>query len=124
MMNLKEAKQVLKNNGYYIVDNTLNESLDMNEVVGLIDDLEKQDAIITSEMVDVKVAELYMTDSQFDALTVFEEMKELSKYKKRWYVTKGLGVEDLKHLTADAKQKIMPLIKNPHIPVWKVTIEF
>lgn len=123
MMNLKEAKQVLKNNGYYIVDNTLNESLDMNEVVGLIDDLEKQDAIITSEMVDVKVAELYMTRSQYDAITVFEEIKQLSKCKKRWYITKGIGEDDLKHLTTDAKRKVMPLIDSP-IPVWKLTIEF
>ena len=31
-MDLKEAKQVLKNNGYTIIDNTLNESLNMNQV--------------------------------------------------------------------------------------------
>lgn len=121
-MDLKEARQVLKNNGYSIVDNTLNERLNMNEVVGLIDDLEKQDAIITYEMVDVKEAELYMTRSQYTALPVFNEITQLSNCKKRWYVTKGLGEDDLKHLTVDAKRKIMALIDK--IPIWKLTIEF
>ena len=81
-MELKEAKQVLKNNGYTIIDNTLNESLNMNQVEDLLNDLEKQNAILTYEMVDDKAAEMYVTRSQYDALPVFEEVQQLSKSKK------------------------------------------
>ena len=77
-MNLKEAKQVLKNNGYSIIDNTLNERLNMNQVDGMLNELEKQNAILTYEMVDVKEAELFLTRSQYTALPVFDEIQQLS----------------------------------------------
>ena len=122
-MNLKEAKQVLKNNGYSIIDNTLNERLNMNQVDGMLNELEKQNAILTYEMVDVKEAELFLTRSQYTALPVFDEIQQLSNCKKRWYVTKGIGENDLKYLTVNTKRKIMPLIDN-NVSIWKLTIEF
>ena len=87
-MELKEAKQVLKNNGYTIIDNTLNESLNMNQVEDFLNDLEKQNAILTYEMND-KVAEMYVTRSQYDALPVFEEVQQLSKSKKKIVCNEG-----------------------------------
>ena len=122
-MDFKEAKQVLKNNGYTIIDNTLNESLNMNQVEDLLNDLEKQNAILTYEMVDDKVAEMYVTRSQYDALPVFEEVQQLSKSKKRLYVTKGIGEDDLNYLPANAKRKIMSLIDN-NVFICKLTFEF
>lgn len=122
-MELKEAKQVLKNNGYTIIDNILNESLNMNQVEDLLNDLEKQNAILAYEMVDDKVAEMYVTRSQYDALPVFEEVQQLSKSKKRLYVTKGIGEDDLNYLPANAKRKIMSLIDN-NVFICKLTFEF
>lgn len=122
-MDFKEAKQVLKNNGYTIIDNTLNESLNMNQVEDLLNDLEKQNAILTYEMVDDKVAEMYVTRSQYDALPVFEEVQQLSKSKKRLYVTKGIGEDDLNYLSVNAKRKIMSLIDN-NVFICKLTFEF
>lgn len=122
-MDFKEAKQVLKNNGYTIIDNTLNESLNMNQVEDLLKDLEKQNAILTYEMVDDKAVEMYVTRSQYDALPVFEEVQQLSKSKKRLYVTKGIGEDDLNYLPANAKRKIMSLIDN-NVFICKLTFEF
>ena len=122
-MDLKEAEQVLKNNGYTIIDNILNESLNMNQVEDLLNDLEKQNAILTYEMVDDKAAEMYVTRSQYDALPVFEEVQQLSKSKKRLYVTKGIGEDDLNYLPVNAKCKIMSLIDN-NVFICKLTFVF
>lgn len=122
-MELKEAKQYLNSKGYILVENTLNERLNMNQVVGMIDDLEKQHAIILYDMVDPKVAELYVTRSQYDAITVFEEFQELSKLKKKWEVIKGLGDEDLSSLDVNSKKLIKGYI-DKNLPVWKIRIYF
>ena len=60
----------------------MNESLNMNQVEDLLNDLEKQNAILTYE-IDDKAAEMYVTRSQYDALPVFEEVQQLSKSKKK-----------------------------------------
>lgn len=122
-MELKEAKQYLNSKGYILVENTLNERLNMNQVVGMIDDLKKQNAIILYDMVDPKVAELYVTRSQYDAITVFEEFQELSKLKKKWEVIKGLGDEDLSSLDVNSKKLIKGYI-DKNLPVWKIRIYF
>ena len=122
-MILKEAKQYLNSKGYILVENTLNERLNMNQVVGMIDDLEKQHAIILYDMIDPKVAELYVTRSQYDAITVFEEFQELSKLKKKWEVIKGLGDEDLSSLDVNSKKFIKGYI-DKNLPVWKIRIYF
>lgn len=122
-MELKEAKQYLNSKGYILVENTLNERLNMNQVVGMIDDLEKQHAIILYDMIDPKVAELYVTRSQYDAITVFEEFQELSKLKKKWEVIKGLGDEDLSSLDVNSKKLIKGYI-DKNLPVWKIRIYF
>lgn len=122
-MKLKEAKQYLNSKGYILVENTLNERLNMNQVVGIIDDLEKQHAIILYDMIDPKVAELYLTRSQYDAITVFEEFQELSKLKKKWEVIKGLGDEDLSTLDVNDKKLIKGYI-DKNLPVWKIRIYF
>lgn len=122
-MELKEAKQYLNSKGYILVENTLNERLNMNQVVGIIDDLEKQHAIILYDMIDPKVAELYVTRSQYDAITVFEEFQELSKLKKKWEVIKGLGDEDLSSLDVNSKKLIKGYI-DKNLPVWKIRIYF
>lgn len=122
-MELKEAKQYLNSKGYILVENTLNERLNMNQVVGMIDDLEKQHAIILYDMIDPKVAELYVTRSQYDAITVFEEFQELSKLKKKWEVIKGLGDEDLRLLDVNGKKLIKGYI-DKNLPVWKIRIYF
>lgn len=122
-MILKEAKQYLNSKGYILVENTLNERLNMNQVVGMIDDLEKQHAIILYDMIDPKVAELYVTRSQYDAITVFEEFQELSKLKKKWEVIKGLGDEDLSSLDVNSKKLIKGYI-DKNLPVWKIRIYF
>lgn len=122
-MELKEAKQYLNSKGYILVENTLNERLNMNQVVGMIDDLEKQHAIILYDMIDPKVAELYVTRSQYDAITVFEEFQELSKLKKKWEVIKGLGDEDLISLDVNSKKLIKGYIEK-NLPVWKIRIYF
>ena len=95
----------------------------MNQVVGIIDDLEKQHAIILYDMIDPKVAELYLTRSQYDAITVFEEFQELSKLKKKWEVIKGLGDEDLSTLDVNDKKLIKGYI-DKNLPVWKIRIYF
>ena len=122
-MELKEAKQYLNSKGYILVENTLNERLNMNQVIGMIDDLEKQHAIILYDMIDPKVAELYVTRSQYDAITVFEEFQELSKLKKKWEVIKGLGDEDLSSLDVNSKKLIKGYI-DKNLPVWKIRIYF
>ena len=122
-MELKEAKQYLNSKGYILVENTLNGRLNMNQVVGMIDDLEKQHAIILYDMIDPKVAELYVTRSQYDAITVFEEFQELSKLKKKWEVIKGLGDEDLSSLDVNSKKLIKGYI-DKNLPVWKIRIYF
>lgn len=122
-MELKEAKQYLNSKGYILVENTLNERLNMNQVVGMIDDLEKQHAIILYDMIDPKVAELYVTRSQYDAITEFEEFQELSKLKKKWEVIKGLGDEDLSSLDVNSKKLIKGYI-DKNLPVWKIRIYF
>ena len=122
-MELKEAKQYLNSKGYILVEKTLNERLNMNQVVGMIDDLEKQHAIILYDMIDPKVAELYVTRSQYDAITVFEEFQELSKLKKKWEVIKGLGDEDLSSLDVNSKKLIKGYI-DKNLPVWKIRIYF
>lgn len=122
-MELKEAKQYLNSKGYILVENTLNERLNMNQVVGMIDDLEKQHAIILYDMIDPKVAELYVTRSQYDAITEFEEFQELSKLKKKWEVIKGLGDEDLSSLDVNSKKFIKGYI-DKNLPVWKIRIYF
>lgn len=101
-----EAKKFLNSKGYILVEKTLNERLNMNQVVGMIDDLEKQNGIILYDMIDPKVAELYVTQSQYDAITVFEEFQELAKLKKKWGVIKGLGDEDLRLLDVNGKKLI------------------
>ena len=118
-----EAKQYLNSKGYILVENTLNERLNMNQVVGMIDDLEKQQAIILYDMIDPKVAELYVTRSQYDAITVFEEFQELAKLKKKWEVIKGLGDEDLRLLDVNGKKLIKGYI-DKNLPVWKIRIYF
>lgn len=122
-MELKEAKQYLNSKGYILVENTLNERLNMNQVVGMIDDLEKQHAIILYDMIDPKVAELYVTRSQYDAITVFEEFQEITKLKKKWEVIKGLGDEDLRLLDVNGKKLIKEYI-DKNLPVWKIRIYF
>ena len=119
----REAKQYLNSKGYILVEKTLNERLNMNQVVGIIDDLEKQHGIILYDMIDPKVAELYLTRSQYDAISVFEEFKELSKLKKNWSLTKGLGEEDLSSLDVNSKKIIKGYI-DKNLPVWKIRMEF
>lgn len=118
-----EAKQYLNSKGYILVEKTLNERLNMNQVVGMIDDLEKQHGIILYDRIDPKVAELYLTRSQYDAISVFEEFKELSKLKKKWSLTKGLGDEDLSSLDVNSKKIIKGYI-DKNLPVWKIRMEF
>lgn len=118
-----EAKKFLNSKGYILVEKTLNERLNMNQVVGMIDDLEKQEAIILYDMIDPKVAELYVTRSQYDAITVFEEFQEIAKLKKKWVVIKGLGDEDLRLLDVNGKKLIKGYI-DKNIPVWKIRIYF
>ena len=118
-----EAKKFLNSKGYILVEKTLNERLNMNQVVGMIDDLEKQDAIILYDMIDPKVAELYVTRSQYDAITVFEEFQEIAKLKKKWGVIKGLGDEDLRLLDVNGKKLIKGYI-DKNLPVWKIRMEF
>lgn len=118
-----EAKQYLNSKGYILVEKTLNERLNMNQVVGMIDDLKKQNAIILYDMVDLKIAELYVTRSQYDAITVFEEFQELAKLKKKLEVIKGLGNEDLSILDVNDKKLIKGYI-NKNLPVWKIRIYF
>ena len=55
-------------------------------------------------MIDPKIAELYLTRSQYDAITVFEEFQELAKLKKKWELIKGLGDEDLRLLDVNGKK--------------------
>ena len=95
----------------------------MNQVVGMIDDLKKQNAIILYDMVDPKVAELYVTRSQYDAITVFEEFQELAKLKKKLEVIKELGNEDLSILDVNDKKLIKGYIEK-NLPVWKIRIYF
>ena len=118
-----EAKKFLNSKGYILVEKTLNERLNMNQVVGMIDDLEKQNGIILYDMIDPKVAELYVTQSQYDAITVFEEFQELAKLKKKWGVIKGLGDEDLRLLDVNGKKLIKGYI-DKNLPVWKIRIYF
>ena len=118
-----EAKQYLNSKGYILVEKTLNERLNMNQVVGMIDDLKKQNAIILYDMVDLKVAELYVTRSQYEAITVFEEFQELAKLKKKWVLIKGLGDEDLISLDVNSKKLIKGYIEK-NLPVWKIRIYF
>lgn len=118
-----EAKQYLNSRGYILVEKTLNERLNMNQVVGMIDDLKKQNAIILYDMVDLKVAELYVTRSQYDAITVFEEFQELAKLKKKLEVIKELGNEDLSILDVNDKKLIKGYIEK-NLPVWKIRIYF
>ena len=118
-----EAKKFLNSKGYILVEKTLNERLNMNQVVGMIDDLEKQQGIILYDMIDPKVAELYVTQSQYDAITVFEEFQEIAKLKKKWGVIKGLGDEDLRLLDVNGKKLIKGYI-DKNLPVWKIRIYF
>ena len=122
-MILDEAKQYLNSKGYILVEKTLNERLNMNQVVGMIYDLEKQQAIILYDMIEPKVAELYVTRSQYDAISVFDEFKEIAKLKKKWEVIKGLGDEDLRLLDVNGKKLIKEYI-DKNIPVWKIRIYF
>lgn len=122
-MELKEAKQYLNSKGYILVENTLNERLNMNQVVGMIYDLEKQQAIILYDMIDTKVAELYVTRSQYDDISVFDEFKEIAKLKKKWEVIKGIGDEDLRLLDVNGKKLIKGYI-DKNLPVWKIRIYF
>ena len=122
-MRLDEAKQYLNSKGYILVEKTLNERLNMNQVVGMIYDLEKQQAIILYDMIEPKVAELYVTRSQYDAISVFDEFKEIAKLKKKWEVIKGLGDEDLRLLDVNGKKLIKENI-DKNIPVWKIRIYF
>lgn len=122
-MRLDEAKQYLNSKGYILVEKTLNERLNMNQVVGMIYDLEKQQAIILYDMIEPKVAELYVTRSQYDAISVFDEFKEIAKLKKKWEVIKGLGDEDLRLLDVNGKKLIKEYI-DKNIPVWKIRIYF
>lgn len=122
-MRLEEAKQYLNSKGYILVEKTLNERLNMNQVVGMIYDLEKQQAIILYDMIEPKVAELYVTRSQYDAISVFDEFKEIAKLKKKWEVIKGLGDEDLRLLDVNGKKLIKEYI-DKNLPVWKIRIYF
>ena len=122
-MILEEAKQYLNSKGYILVEKTLNERLNMNQVVGMIYDLEKQQAIILYDMIEPKVAELYVTRSQYDDISVFDEFKEIAKLKKKWEVIKGLGDEDLKLLDVNGKKLIKEYI-DKNLPVWKIRIYF
>ena len=122
-MRLDEAKQYLNSKGYILVEKTLNERLNMNQVVGMIYDLEKQQAIILYDMIEPKVAELYVTRSQYDAISVFDEFKEIAKLKKKLEVIKGLGDEDLRLLDVNGKKLIKEYI-DKNIPVWKIRIYF
>ena len=117
-MRLDEAKDYLNSKGYILV-----ERLNMNQVVGMINDLEKQQGIILYDMIDPKIAELYLTRSQYDAITVFEEFKELAKLKKKWELVKGLGDEDLSLLDVNGKKLIKGYI-DKNLPVWKIRIYF
>jgi len=117
-MRLDEAKNYLNSKGYILV-----ERLNMNQVVGMINDLEKQHGIILYDMIDPKIAELYVTRSQYDAITVFEEFKELAKLKKKWELVKGLGDEDLSLLDVNGKKLIKGYI-DKNLPVWKIRIYF
>ncbi len=122
-MRLEEAKQYLNSKGYILVEKTLNERLNMNQVVGMIYDLEKQQAIILYDMIEPKVAELYVTRNQYDAISVFDEFKEIAKLKKKWEVIKGLGDEDLSTLDVNDKKLIKGYI-DKNLPVWKIRIYF
>ena len=122
-MRLEEAKQYLNSKGYILVEKTLNERLNMNQVVGMIYDLEKQQAIILYDMIEPKVAELYVTRNQYDAISVFDEFKEIAKLKKKWEVIKGLGDEDLISLDVNSKKLIKEYIEK-NLPVWKIRIYF
>lgn len=122
-MRLEEAKQYLNSKGYILVEKTLNERLNMNQVVGMIYDLEKQQAIILYDMIEPKVAELYVTRSQYDDISVFDEFKEIAKLKKKWEVIKGLGDEDLRLLDVNGKKLIKEYI-DKNLPVWKIRIYF
>lgn len=122
-MILEEAKQYLNSKGYILVEKTLNERLNMNQVVGMIYDLEKQQAIILYDMIEPKVAELYVTRSQYDDISVFDEFKEIAKLKKKWEVIKGIGDEDLRLLDVNGKKLIKEYI-DKNLPVWKIRIYF
>lgn len=122
-MRLEESKQYLNSKGYILVEKTLNERLNMNQVVGMIYDLEKQQAIILYDMIEPKVAELYVTRSQYDDISVFDEFKEIAKLKKKWEVIKGLGDEDLRLLDVNGKKLIKEYI-DKNLPVWKIRIYF
>lgn len=122
-MRLEEAKQYLNSKGYILVEKTLNERLNMNQVVGMIYDLEKQQAIILYDMIEPKVAELYVTRSQYDDISVFDEFKEIAKLKKKWEVIKGIGDEDLRLLDVNGKKLIKGYI-DKNLPVWKIRIYF
>lgn len=122
-MRLEEAKQYLNSKGYILVEKTLNERLNMNQVVGMIYDLEKQQAIILYDMIEPKVAELYVTRNQYDAISVFDEFKEIAKLKKKWEVIKSLGDEDLRLLDVNGKKLIKEYI-DKNLPVWKIRIYF
>lgn len=122
-MRLEEAKQYLNSKGYILVEKTLNERLNMNQVVGMIYDLEKQQAIILYDMIEPKVAELYVTRNQYDAISVFDEFKEIAKLKKKWEVIKGLGDEDLRLLDVNGKKLIKEYI-DKNLTVWKIRIYF
>lgn len=122
-MRLEEAKQYLNSKGYILLEKTLNERLNMNQVVGMIYDLEKQQAIILYDMIEPKVAELYVTRSQYDDISVFDEFKEIAKLKKKWEVIKGIGDEDLRLLDVNGKKLIKEYI-DKNLPVWKIRIYF
>lgn len=122
-MRLEEAKQYLNSKGYILLEKTLNERLNMNQVVGMIYDLEKQQAIILYDMIEPKVAELYVTRSQYDDISVFDEFKEIAKLKKKWEVIKGIGDEDLRLLDVNGKKLIKGYI-DKNLPVWKIRIYF
>lgn len=122
-MRLEESKQYLNSKGYILVEKTLNERLNMNQVVGMIYDLEKQQAIILYDMIEPKVAELYVTRSQYDDISVFDEFKEIAKLKKKWEVIKGIGDEDLRLLDVNGKKLIKEYI-DKNLPVWKIRIYF
>lgn len=122
-MRLEEAKQYLNSKGYILLEKTLNERLNMNQVVGMIYDLEKQQAIILYDMIEPKVAELYITRSQYDDISVFDEFKEIAKLKKKWEVIKGIGDEDLRLLDVNGKKLIKGYI-DKNLPVWKIRIYF
>jgi hypothetical protein len=121
-MTFDQAKSILENAGFLVKD-ALNKRLNMNQVVGTINDLEKQHANILYNMIDPKVAELYLTRSQYDAITVFEEFQELSQLKKKWVLIKGIGDEDLRLLDVDGKELIKGYI-DKNLPVWKIRIYF